>query len=301
MSVIKESRSDRIFNIVNVTIMILILIIELYPLIFVVSASISNPDLVNRGEVWLLPKDISFEGYVRVFRDKEIWTGYRNTIFYTVFGTIINLFVTLPAAYSLSRKDFYGRIFFTAIFTFTMFFSGGLIPTYLIIKGLRLRDTIWALLLPGAASMYNIIVTRTFFQTNIPNELREAAEIDGCSNTRLFLTIVLPLSTPIIAVMALFYGVGHWNSYFSALIYLSRRELYPLQLFLREILILNEMSTEMLMNATGEEIEALAKQARIADMIKYAIIIVSSAPVLMAYPFIQKYFVKGIMIGAIKG
>jgi len=299
--VIKESRSDKIFNVVNVSIMILVLIIELYPLIFVVSASISNPDLVNRGEVWLLPKDISFEGYIRVFRDKEIWTGYRNTVFYTVLGTIINLFVTLPAAYSLSRKDFYGRNFFTAIFTFTMFFSGGLIPTYLIIKGLGLRDTIWAMLLPGAASMYNIIVTRTFFQSNIPNELREAAEIDGCSNTRLFLTIVLPLSTPIIAVMALFYGVGHWNSYFSALIYLSKRELYPLQLFLREILILNEMSTEMLMNATGEEIEALAKQAKIADMIKYAIIIVSSAPVLMAYPFIQKYFVKGIMVGAIKG
>jgi len=220
MSAIKESKSDRIFNAINIIIMTLVLLIEIYPLIFVVSASISNPDLVNKGEVWFLPKDISFEGYSRVFKDKEIWTGYRNTIFYTLFGTIINLFVTLPAAYSLSRKDFYGRNIFMALFTFTMFFSGGLIPTYLIIKGLGLRDTIWALVLPGAASMYNIIITRTFFQSNIPNEMKEAAEIDGCSNTRLFLTIVLPLSTPIIAVMALFYGVGHWNSYFTALIYI---------------------------------------------------------------------------------
>ena len=299
MSAIKESKSDRIFNAINIIIMTLVLLIEIYPLIFVVSASISNPDLVNKGEVWFLPKDISFEGYSRVFKDKEIWTGYRNTIFYTLFGTIINLFVTLPAAYSLSRKDFYGRNIFMALFTFTMFFSGGLIPTYLIIKGLGLRDTIWALVLPGAASMYNIIITRTFFQSNIPNEMKEAAEIDGCSNTRLFLTIVLPLSTPIIAVMALFYGVGHWNSYFTALIYISKRELFPLQLVLREILILNEMSTEMM--KTGEEIEVIAKQARIADMIKYAVIIVSTAPILMAYPFIQKYFVQGIMVGAIKG
>jgi putative aldouronate transport system permease protein len=299
MSVIKESKPDKIFNIVNVTIMTLVLLIEIYPLIFVASASISNPDLVNQGKVWLLPKGISFDGYARVFRDKDIWTGYRNTIFYTLVGTIINITVTLPAAYSLSRKDFYGRNFFMALFTFTMFFSGGLIPTYLIVKGLGIRDTIWAMLLPGAASMYNIIITRTFFQTNIPNEMREAAQIDGCSNTRLFLTIVLPLSAPIIAVIALYYGVGHWNSYFTALIYISKRDMFPLQLILREILILNEMSVEMMM--TGEEIDAVAKQARIADMIKYAVIIVSTAPILMAYPFIQKYFVQGIMIGAIKG
>ncbi|HOJ08969.1 MAG TPA: carbohydrate ABC transporter permease [Clostridiales bacterium] len=299
MSVIKESKSDKAFNIINVIIMTLVLIVEIYPLIFVLSASISDPDLVNQGKVLLLPKGISFDGYLRVFKDKEIWTGYRNTIFYTFFGTIVNIIVTLPAAYSLSRKDFYGRNLFMGLFTFTMFFSGGIIPTYLIIKGLGMRDTIWALLLPGAASMYNIIITRTYFQSNIPNEMKEAAEIDGCSNTRLFLTIVLPLSTPIIAVIALFYGVSHWNSYFLALMYISDREKFPLQLILREILILNEMSTEMM--KTGEEIEAIAKQAKIADMIKYAVIIVSTAPVLIAYPFIQKYFVQGIMVGAIKG
>lgn len=299
MSVIKETKSDRIFNVVNVIIMTLVLMIEIYPLLYVLSASISDPDLVNQGKVLLLPKGISFDGYIRVLRDKEIWAGYRNTIFYTLLGTGINLFVTLPAAYSLSRKDFYGRNVFMALFTFTMFFSGGLIPTYFIVTGLGLRDTIWALLLPGAASMYNIIITRTFFQSNIPNEMKEAAEIDGCTNTRLFFTIVLPLSAPIIAVIGLFYGVAHWNSYFSALIYISKRELFPLQLILREILLLNEMSTEMM--KTGEEIEAFAKQARIADMIKYAVIIVSTAPVLIAYPFLQRYFVQGIMIGAVKG
>lgn len=296
---IKETKIDRIFNIANVIIMTMVLITMIYPLIYVVSASISDPDLVNQGKVLLLPKGISFEGYIRVFRNREIWTGYRNTIFYTVLGTMINLIVTLPAAYSLSRKDFYGRNILMALFTFTMFFSGGLIPTYLVVNGLGLRDTIWALLLPSAASMYNIIITRTFFQSNIPDEMREAAEIDGCTNTRLLFTIVLPLSAPIIAVIALFYGVVHWNSYFSALIYISKRELYPLQLIIREILLFNEMSTEMLKN--GETMDAFAKQARIADMIKYAVIIVSSAPILIVYPFLQRYFTQGIMIGAIKG
>lgn len=296
---IKETKIDRIFNTANAIIMTMVLIIMIYPLIYVVSASISDPDLVNQGKVLLLPKGISFEGYMRVFRNREIWTGYRNTIFYTVLGTMINLIVTLPAAYSLSRKDFYGRNILMALFTFTMFFSGGLIPTYLVVNGLGLRDTIWALLLPSAASMYNIIITRTFFQSNIPDEMREAAEIDGCTNTRLLFTIVLPLSAPIIAVIALFYGVVHWNSYFSALIYISKRELYPLQLIIREILLFNEMSTEMLKN--GETMDAFAKQARIADMIKYAVIIVSSAPILIVYPFLQRYFTQGIMIGAIKG
>lgn len=296
---IKETKIDRIFNTANVIIMTMVLITMIYPLIYVVSASISDPDLVNQGKVLLLPKGISFEGYIRVFRNREIWTGYRNTIFYTVLGTMINLIVTLPAAYSLSRKDFYGRNILMALFTFTMFFSGGLIPTYLVVNGLGLRDTIWALLLPSAASMYNIIITRTFFQSNIPDEMREAAEIDGCTNTRLLFTIVLPLSAPIIAVIALFYGVVHWNSYFSALIYISKRELYPLQLIIREILLFNEMSTEMLKN--GETMDAFAKQARIADMIKYAVIIVSSAPILIVYPFLQRYFTQGIMIGAIKG
>lgn len=299
MSAIKESKSDRLFNVFNVTIMTFVLLVEIYPLIFVISASVSNPDLINQGKVWFLPKGVNFDAYLRVFSDNEIWIGYRNTIFYTLTGTLINLFVTLPAAYSLSRKDFYGRNLFMALFTLTMFFSGGLIPTYLIVKGLGIRDTVWAMLLTGAASMYNIIITRTFFQTNIPNEMKEAAEIDGCSNTRLFLKIVLPLSAPIVAVMALFYGVAHWNSYFTALIYISKREIFPLQLILREILVLNQMSAEIL--RTEEELDMVAKQAQIAEMIKYAVIIVSTVPILIVYPFIQKYFVQGIMVGAIKG
>ena len=299
MAVIKETKADRIFNIMNVTLLTFILIIVLYPLIYVVSASISDPVLLNQGKIFLLPKGITFDGYRRVFQDKGIWTGYRNTILYTALGTMINLVVTLPAAYSLSRKDFHGRGFFTAMFTFTMFFSGGLIPTYLVVKNLGIRDTIWAMVLPNAAAMWNIVITRTFFQSNIPIELQEAAEIDGSSNTRLFFTIVLPLSKPIIAVMALFYGVGHWNNFFLALIYISKRTLYPLQLILREILIQSEISAEMLV--TGGEFEAMDKQAEVANLIKYAIMIVSTIPVLMIYPFIQKYFVEGIMIGAIKG
>lgn len=299
MTVIKESKSDSIFNFINIFILSIVLFIVAYPLIYVVSCSISDPDMVNLGKVWLLPKGINFDGYRRVFQDESIWTGYRNTFFYTIFGTMINLAVTLPAAYSLSRKDFIGRNVLTAIFTFTMFFSGGLIPSYLIINKLGMVDTIWALLLPGAASMWNIIISRTFFQTNIPPELKEAAEMDGCTNVRLFMTIVLPLSAPIIAVMALFYGVGHWNSFFLALIYISNKELYPLQLILRGILIQNQISTEMM--RTGEEIDTLAKQAKMADLIKYSVIIVSSLPVLMVYPFIQRYFIKGMMVGSIKG
>mgnify|MGYP000986524818 FL=1 len=299
MSLIRESKSDKIFNFINTFVLSLILIVVLYPLIFVVSASLSDPDMVNQGKVWLLPKEINVDGYRRVFQDIKIWTGYRNTIFYTLLGTMINLIVTLPAAYALSRKDFYGRNFFTAMFTFTMFFSGGLIPTYFIVSGLGMRNTIWAMLIPAAAGMWNIIITRTFFQSNIPDELREAAEIDGCTNTRLFLSIVLPLSAPIIAVMALFYGVGHWNNFFSALIYISNPKLYPLQLVLREILVQNQMSAAMM--ETAGDLDSFAQQGKIADMIKYAVIIVSTVPVLAVYPFIQKYFVQGVMVGAIKG
>jgi len=299
MNIIKETKSDRIFNFINSLILTLLLLMVLYPLIFIVSASISDPDLVNQGKVWLFPRGITFDGYRRVFQDAQIWNGYRNTIFYTVVGTVLNLLVTLPAAYSLSRKDFYGRNFFTAIFTFTMFFGGGLIPTYLLYSNLGMRNTIWAMLIPGLAGMWNIIISRTYFQNSIPGELKEAAEMDGCTNMRLFAQIILPLSAPIIAVMALFYGVGHWNSFFNALIYLSDKKLFPLQLILREILVQNVMSAQMM--TSGEDLDLMAKQAKIADMIKYAVIIVSTLPVLAAYPFIQKYFVQGIMVGAIKG
>lgn len=249
--------------------------------------------------MWLFPKGINFEGYKMVFKNSQIWNGYKNTIIYTTLGTTINLLVTLPAAYALSRKDFVGRNIIMGILVVTMFISGGLIPSYLLIRNLGMINTIWALIIPNAASVYNVIVTRTFFQTSIPEELTDSARIDGASNLSIFTRIVLPLSLPIIAVMALFYGVGHWNSYFSAMIYLKDQDLYPLQLVLRQILVLQELSGEMTM--TQATVELLEHQATVADTVKYAVIIVATLPLIVIYPFMQRFFVKGVMIGSIKG
>ncbi|TMV44209.1 carbohydrate ABC transporter permease [Paenibacillus mesophilus] len=295
----REAWSDRVFDTVNKLFLLVVLIAVLYPLVYVVSASISDPVYVNQGKMWLFPRGITFEGYTRVFQNPEIWTGYRNTILYTAGGTLINLLFTIPGAYALSRKDLKGRSVLMGLIVFTMFFGGGLIPTFLLVSGLGMLDTVWALLIPNAVAVYNLIICRTFFQNNIPRELQESAEIDGCSNTMLFLKIVLPLSAPIIAVMGLYYGVAHWNSYFSAIIYIKDRSLYPLQLILREILVQNQMSDTMLM--TGDDMEAMAKQARIADIIKYAVMIVSSLPIIIVYPFMQRYFMKGVLIGSVKG
>ncbi|WP_098743174.1 carbohydrate ABC transporter permease [Paenibacillus sp. EZ-K15] len=295
----RKLRSDRVFEIINFIFLFFILIIVLYPLVYVISASISDPVYVNQGTMWLYPRGITFEGYQRVFQNPEIWSGYRNTILYTVAGTAINLLFTVPGAYALSRKDLKGRGIMMGLIVFTMFFGGGLIPSFLLVSWLGMLNTVWALLIPNAVAVYNLIICRTFFQTNIPKELQESAEIDGCSNTVLFLKIVLPLSAPIIAVMALYYGVTHWNSYFSAIIYLKDRNLYPLQLILREILVQNQMNDTMLM--TGDDMEAMAKQARIADIIKYAVMIVSSLPIIVIYPFMQRFFMKGVLIGSVKG
>ncbi|WP_213645524.1 carbohydrate ABC transporter permease [Paenibacillus lautus] len=295
----RKLRSDRVFEIINFIFLFFILIIVLYPLVYVISASISDPVYVNQGTMWLYPRGITFEGYQRVFQNPEIWSGYRNTILYTVAGTAINLLFTVPGAYALSRKDLKGRGIMMGLIVFTMFFGGGLIPSFLLVSWLGMLNTVWALLIPNAVAVYNLIICRTFFQTNIPKELQESAEIDGCSNTVLFLKIVLPLSAPIIAVLALYYGVTHWNSYFSAIIYLKDRSLYPLQLILREILVQNQMNDTMLM--TGDDMEAMAKQARIADIIKYAVMIVSSLPIIVIYPFMQRFFMKGVLIGSVKG
>lgn len=295
----RKLRSDRVFEIINFIFLFFILIIVLYPLVYVISASVSDPVYVNQGTMWLYPRGITFEGYQRVFQNPEIWSGYRNTILYTVAGTAINLLFTIPGAYALSRKDLKGRGIMMGLIVFTMFFGGGLIPSFLLVSWLEMLNTVWALLIPNAVAVYNLIICRTFFQTNIPKELQESAEIDGCSNTVLFLKIVLPLSAPIIAVMALYYGVTHWNSYFSAIIYLKDRSLYPLQLILREILVQNQMNDTMLM--TGDDMEAMAKQARIADIIKYAVMIVSSLPIIVIYPFMQRFFMKGVLIGSVKG
>jgi len=292
----RETAADRAFGVAVYVILSIVLVIILYPLVFVASASISDPLTVLRGDMWLFPTKISFVGYERIFSNPEILAGYANTILYTVVGTAINLVMTILAAYPLSRRDFAGRQVITWFIVFTMFFSGGLIPSYLLVKDLGLINTMWALILPGAVSVWNIIIMRTFFQTSIPAEVQESAAIDGCSNIQTLLRIVLPLSMPIIAVMVLFYAVGHWNSYFNALIYLNDREKYPLQLFLREILIKSEVD-QMAGSMTASTQTYLME----TEAIKYAIVIVANLPVLMLYPFLQKYFVKGMLIGAIKG
>lgn len=302
MTTMRESRSDKLFLILNYVYLLLALVVVLYPLVYIISASISNPKLVSSGEMWLFPKGLTLDGYKLVFNNPKIWIGYKNTIFYTLIGTVLNLAVTLPASYALSRSDFVGRHLFMGMFLVTMFFSGGLIPSYLLIKNLGLVNSVGALILPVAASVWNIIVARTFFQSTIPKELQEAAHVDGCTNFRLFMKIVLPLSSPIIAVMALFYGVGHWNSYFPALIYLNDDMKYPLQLVLRQILVLQEMSAETTGAAiSGDIARAMANKAEIAALVRYAVIIVSTLPVIAVYPFLQRYFVQGVMIGSVKG
>ncbi len=292
----RQSQGDKVFDIVNLLLMGIVLLAIVYPLWFVVIASVSDPASVMGGKVLLVPHNASSEAYRMVFRDAMIMTGYRNTLFYTFMGTSINLVMTIFAAYPLSRKDWVGRNFFMGIIMFTMFFSGGIIPTYILMNSLGLVNTIWAMVLPGAVSVYNTIVMRTFFVYSIPLEIQEAAQTDGCSNTRLLLQIVLPLSKPILAVIVLFYAVGHWNAFFNALIYLTESERYPLQLVLRSILIQNTASQEML-----GDIDTMGNRVMLAETIKYALIIVSTLPMMILYPFLQKFFEKGVMIGAIKG
>jgi len=291
-----ESRGDRIFNIINYTILILVTLIVLYPLLFVLSASFSDPQTVLRGEMLLWPKGFNLNSYVKIFQNQDIISGFTNTLIYTSLGTLINLTMTILAAYPLSRKDFVGRNAIMALLVFTMFFSGGLIPTYLLIKNLGMLNSLWVMIIPNAISIWNIIIMRTFFQQSIPNELQEAATIDGCSNIKILTRIILPLSMPIIAVTILFYAVGHWNAFFNALLYLSDKEKFPLQLILREILIQGQTNDMVKMST-----ESAIKQQREVEGIKYAVLVVANLPVLALYPFLQRYFVKGVMIGAIKG
>lgn len=298
---IKATGADKSFTVFVYLFLIVALVIVAYPLLYIVSASISDPFAVNSGRMLLFPKGITFEGYETIFNNAALWRGYLNTIFYTALGTSINLFVTIPAGYALSRPDFYGKNIFTKFMMVTMFVSGGLIPSYLLVTSLGMNNTVWALVLPNAASVYNIIVTRTFFQSSIPDEIEEAAIMDGASYFRRFFSIILPLSKPIISVMALFYGIGHWNQYFNALIYISDRQKYPLQMILREILVLQDMSSNPSQQMTGEMAEFLYSQQQLGQVIKYGVMIVSTLPLIMVYPFLQKYFVKGVMIGSLKG
>ena len=286
---------DLIFDIIVNTLGVAIIVLMLYPLIFVLSASFSDPDMVLRGKVILFPKGITLTPYKMVFDNAKIWQGYRNTIFYTVLGTFINLFMTVLAAYPLSRKDMPYRRVLTLVIVFTMYFNGGLIPTYLLVRNLGMYNTVWAIVVPAAISTYNLIVARTFFERNIPDELYESARLDGATNIRMLVSIVLPLSSAILAVLVLYYGVAHWNSYFSALIYLRNEKLFPLQIILRDILILS--NTEQM----GSNDVGMGEKIKMSEAIKYSVIVVSSVPILLLYPFLQKYFVKGVMIGAIKG
>lgn len=299
---IKESGGDRVFLFIVYAIIAFALAITLYPLIYVFSASITNPSFVSSGEMWFFPKDITFEGYRILWGNTAIWRGYYNTIIYTAIGTTINLLVTIPGAYVLSRDDFQLKNAVTRMMIITMFISGGLIPSYLLIINLGLGNTMWALLLPGAASVYNVVVTRTFFQSSIPESLTEAAVVDGATDFQIFGRIILPLSKPIIAVMALFYGVGHWNNFFSALIYLDDRDKYPLQMVLREILVQQDMSSNpSIGQMTQDQAQFLHSQQQLTAILKYGVMIVASIPVIAVYPFLQKYFVQGVMIGSVKG
>lgn len=297
---VKESRADKAFDVTLFIILTLILIIVAYPLYFVIIASISDPQAVSGGDVTFLPVGFSLDGYAEVFKDTRVMRSFVNSIFYTTVGTCINLIVTIPTAYTLSRRQFAGKKFVTFFYMVTMFVSGGMIPTYLVVKNMHMLDTMWSLIVPGAMSVYNMIVARTFFESSLPEELFEAATVDGCGHTKFFFKIALPLSKAIIAIMVLYYGIGHWNNYFSALLYMKTESKYPLQLVLRSILISNEANLSMAVT-TPEMQQALQEQQALVDLMKYSLIIVSSIPVMILYPFIQKHFVKGVMIGSVKG
>lgn len=296
VSRVREIRTDRIFNLINNVFLLLCFTVVLYPLVYIVSSSFSSPQAVISHKVWLFPVDFDTVSYKAVFANKDIVSGYMNSIIYVALGTFISVSLSMLLAYPLSRKEFYGRNFVTKFIMLTMLFSGGLIPLYLVVKNIGLYNTRWALVLPNAVNVWNVIIARTFLQETITNELYDAAQIDGCSDLRFFFEIVIPLSGAIIAVLALFYAVVLWNSYFDALVFLQDKKLYPLQIVLRNILIVNKTDPSML-----SDVDAAARTQGLAETIKYALIVVASVPLLVLYPFVQKHFVKGVMIGSVKG
>lgn len=292
----RKTRSDIIFDFVNYSLLFLLILIIVIPLMNILASSFSSVEAVMTGKVFLIPVGFSTGGYKSVFDNAQVWLGYRNSIVITILGTALNLAMTLTAAYSLSRKDFFGGGIVMALFTFTMLFNGGLIPNYLLVKDLKMLNTWSSLIIPGAIAIYNLIVARTFFQTTIPEELREASELDGCDDFRFFFRIVLPLSGPIIAVLVLWYAVDHWNSYFNALLYIRNEKLFPLQIILRNILLSNLVD-----DPSSVALEDYVARQGLAQLLKYSLIVVASLPMLVLYPFIQKHFVKGVMVGSIKG
>lgn len=294
----KKKPGDWVVDIILALIIVAIVFITLYPLWFVVIASFSNAGLVSQGAVTFWPRGINFSGYIKVMQEPRIWIGYRNTLLYSIVGTAVNMLVTLPVGFTLSRAEFKPRRVILFLFTFTMFFNGGLIPAYLLFKDLGILNTMWVFILPGAVSVYNVIIVRSFFETSIPEELHDAAQLDGLGYFRYFMKIVLPLSSAIIGVIALYYFVGHWNDYFTGLIYIRDQNKQPLQVILQNILLANQVTTSGGGSSNGMN---MIEKQQLADSIKYGIIIVSTLPLLVIYPFVQKYFTKGVMIGAVKG
>jgi multiple sugar transport system permease protein/putative aldouronate transport system permease protein len=293
---IRDSLEDNAFNVVVYVILSVMFLFVLYPLVYIVSSSFSSPSAVAAGRVVLWPVEPSLEGYKAVFTNNMIGTGYFNSIIYALFGTLINISLTMIAAYALSCSTLPGRNLIMLLFTFTMLFDGGMIPNYILLRNLGMLNTRWAMLIPGAIGIYNMIITRTFIGNSIPSELREAADIDGCSDIQYFWHCVLPLSKAVIAVITLYYAVAHWNAYFNAFLYLTSKDLFPLQIVLRDILIANSIDAGAIVDP-----ELMAAKQGLADLLKYSLIIVASLPVMTIYPFIQKYFIQGVMIGSIKG
>ena len=301
-SLARSTLSDKIFLIIVYAVLFAIAFACMYPIYFAVIASFSEGHAVYSGDVNWLPKGFTLGAYQLVFQNDKIWRGYLNTIFYTVCGTLFNLFLTIPTAYALSKKRMYGRGVIMTLFIITMYFGGGMIPTYLLMDKMNLINTPWIMIISGGISVYNVVVTRTYFMNSIPEGLYEAARIDGANEIYIFRKMALPLSAPILAVMTLYYAVGHWNSYFNAMIYISNQKLHPLQVILRRILILNETAYEDALEsgASMELLKDAAHAAYMAVTMKYALVLIACLPMLIAYPFVQKYFVKGIMIGSLK-
>ncbi len=292
----QESATDKVFLTIIYLVLILVVLIILVPLVYVVSASFSDPQAVISGEMKLFPVRPTLRGYEAVFKYHKIMIGFRNSFFYMFVGTAINLIMTMLAAYPLSRPEFKARRFLSFIFMFAMIFSGGLVPTFMVVEKLGMINTVWAMLIPNALSIWNLMLCRNYITNNIPNELYEAGILEGCTPIKFFTTVVIPLCKPILAVLALYYGIGHWNTYFSALIYLKDPNLQPLQIALRELLVINKVDPTLVTN-----VQAIADMQGLTDLLKYAVIVVSSLPLMLIYPFVQKYFVKGIMVGSVKG
>lgn len=294
---IRRTTEDKVFSLCVYALGTVFMLLAAYPILYVLAASFSDPEMIVSGQVFLLPKGLQLRAYEAVFKSEDVLIGYRNTVLYSITGTVINVVLTTVGAYALSRPDLAGRNLLTFLISFTMFFSGGMIPTYITIRNLQLLDTFWVMVLPGAVSATNLIIMRNFFQHSVSQEIIEAAWVDGCSNAGTLWRVVLPVSGSIVAVMVIFYFVGHWNAYFDAMIYLSDKNRYPLQVFLREILIQNQLGDM----SGGAEAVGQSEMTLLYESLKYAVIVVATLPILLVYPFMQRYFVKGIMMGSVKG